>query len=123
MKKKTKIPKDPGWGIISSFFEASNQQFGDLLRDLCKGLPEVKEKLKNPETKQEAEWFLSLPEPYTNILLAIGFVLGQKFDLVSNEALNEMDYIWSGIKDKDWFFVYPREGRPEGCLPSMGRKK
>ena len=54
----------------------------------------------------EAEEFLRCPVPYTNILLAIGFVLGRKFDLVNQEALEEIDYIWNQIKKEDWFFLY-----------------
>jgi len=109
MRKKTAIPKDLGHEITLPFFDASNQRFYDLLGNFCKGLPEVREELKDPEEKEKAEWFLSFPAPYTNILLAIGFVLGQKFDLINQEALDEMDYIWRRIKEEDWFFVYPRE--------------
>jgi hypothetical protein len=109
MRKKTTIPKDLGHEITLPFFDASNQRFYDLLGDFCKELPGVREQLRDPEEKEKAEWFLSCPDPYTNILLAIGFVLGQKFDLINQEALDEINYIWRRIKEEDWFFVYPRE--------------
>lgn len=123
MKKKTTIPEDLGHGITTPFFNASDQRFYDLLGDFCKGLPEVKGELKDPETKEKVEWFLSCPDPYTNILLSIGFVLGQKFDLINQEALEEMEFIWEWMREKDWFSLYPRERRSERCLPSMGREK
>lgn len=115
MKKKMTYPENFGHEITLPFFDASGQKFYDLLGEFCRGLPEIKKDVKEPEAKEKAEWFLSCPDPYTNILLAIGFVLGQKFDLINQEATEEMDLIWGRIKKEDWFFVYPRERRSGPC--------
>jgi hypothetical protein len=123
MKKKMTYPENFGHEITLPFFDASNQQFYDLIANLCRKLPEIKEQLRDTEEREKAEWFLSCPDPYINILLAVGFVLGQKFDLINQEAIEEMDYIWKRIKEEDWFFIYPRERKSERCLPLMERRK
>ena len=122
MKKEkvpTKIRKDIGDNICTRFFLANDQQFFDyvheFLNDNAKKSTIISDTRGYLEEKFPA-FSKSLPEieksivdAYVQPMLAIGFVLGQMFDINDPGAQEEIDYLSDWMKQKDWFFLYGRD--------------
>jgi hypothetical protein len=119
MKKKVKKPKNFGSGIGSVLCAISDDDIYNFVVDFSKELAkkddvvqDTKQYLCKKYHMEESvinEIMNHFISALLNIMLPIGFTLGQTFDIKKPEAIQEMNYIVDKMKKKNLLLIYPKE--------------